>query len=144
MMMMKTNRIVKKRKKNKNLHRKKNQFVKQKKRKKIQVDRFLRNKQIIKISFQEITPIDLESTRSITRDQQKSSSKYLFFTFVYFSHHILVPTSESSKKKSNVPIGFPTSKIIIPSLQTSRVGLSRKSSAIKSLHPNLNQRTVHE
>jgi len=77
-----------------------------------------------------VTSINLDSSRSTTttRGQQKSS----------------VTTSDLSKKKSTAPLGFPTSKIIIPSSQTSRVGLSRKSSAIKPLHPNLNQRVVHE
>ncbi|CAF0865169.1 unnamed protein product [Rotaria sordida] len=75
-----------------------------------------------------VTSSDLNSSRLITRGQQKSS----------------VSTTDHSKKKSNVPLGFPTNKIIISSLQTSRVGLSRKVSVIKSLHPNLNQRIAHE
>lgn len=57
---------------------------------------------------------------------------------------ILVPTTDPRKTKSNVPVGFPTSKIVIPSVQTSRVGLSRKASTIKPLHPNLIQRAIHE
>ncbi|CAF2341340.1 unnamed protein product [Rotaria sp. Silwood2] len=71
---------------------------------------------------------DLNSSRLITRGQQKSS----------------ISTTDLSMKKSNAPLGFPTNKIIIPSLQTSRVGLSRKVSVIKPLHPNLNQRITHE
>lgn len=51
---------------------------------------------------------------------------------------------DSSKKRSSVPIGFPTSKINIPSPHVFRVGLSRKSSAIKPLHPNLASRVVNE
>ena len=56
----------------------------------------------------------------------------------------LVTTSEPAKKKPNAPLGFPTSKIVIPTSQASRVGLSRKSAAIKPLHATMNQRTVHE
>ncbi|CAF5013420.1 unnamed protein product [Rotaria sp. Silwood1] len=76
----------------------------------------------------EISTVTSSDCRKITRGQQKSS----------------VPTMDLSKKKSNVPLGFPTNKIIIPSLQTSRVGLSRKISVIKPLHPKLNQRAIHE
>ncbi|CAF2405266.1 unnamed protein product [Rotaria sp. Silwood2] len=53
-------------------------------------------------------------------------------------------TSDLSKKRSSAPLGFPTSKINIPSQHVFRVGLSRKSSTIKPLHPNFNSRIVHE
>lgn len=85
---------------------------------------------------------------SIPLDQQLVVNNDLLVTTFFFTSSmifaLLVPSSDITKKKSNAPIGFPTSKIIIPSVQTSRVGLSRKSSVIKSLHPNLNQRIVHE
>ncbi|CAF0974948.1 unnamed protein product [Rotaria sp. Silwood1] len=53
-------------------------------------------------------------------------------------------TSDPSKKRLSVPLGFPTSKINIPSQHVFRVGLSRKSSTIKPLHPNFTSRIVHE
>ena len=68
----------------------------------------------------------------------------LIYIILLFSPRFSDPPPDQSKTKSNTPVGFPTSKIVIPSVQTSRVGLSRKSGAIKSLHPNLNQRIVHE
>ncbi|CAF0825959.1 unnamed protein product [Rotaria sordida] len=102
-----------------------------------------------------VTSSDLNSSRLITRGQQKSSVLEKIenklrriilgatvCTYIYLID--LVSTTDHSKKKSNVPLGFPTNKIIISSLQTSRVGLSRKVSVIKSLHPNLNQRIAHE
>ncbi|CAF1023003.1 unnamed protein product [Adineta ricciae] len=75
-----------------------------------------------------ITPIDLNSARSTTRAQQKPTTLSI----------------DVVKKKCNTPLGFPTSKIVIPTSQPSRVGLSRNSHTIKPLHPNLNQRIVHE
>ncbi|CAF1135966.1 unnamed protein product [Adineta ricciae] len=75
-----------------------------------------------------ITPLDLNSTRSTTRAQQKPTTLSI----------------DVVKKKCNTPLGFPTSKIVIPTSQPSRVGLSRNSHTIKPLHPNLNQRIVHE
>ncbi|CAF1558303.1 unnamed protein product [Rotaria magnacalcarata] len=75
-----------------------------------------------------VKSIEQNSSRSMTQDQQKPP----------------VSTIDLSNKKPNAPVGFPTSKIIIPSVQASRVGLSRKASTIKPLHPNLNQRSVHE
>ncbi|CAF2098075.1 unnamed protein product [Rotaria magnacalcarata] len=75
-----------------------------------------------------VKSIEQNSSRSMIQDQQKPP----------------VSTIDLSNKKPNAPVGFPTSKIIIPSVQASRVGLSRKASTIKPLHPNLNQRSVHE
>ncbi|CAF0925658.1 unnamed protein product [Adineta steineri] len=53
-------------------------------------------------------------------------------------------TSDLPKKRSSGPLGFPTSKINIPSPNVPRVGLSRKSSTIKPLHPNFTSHVVHE
>ncbi|CAF1043540.1 unnamed protein product [Rotaria sordida] len=53
-------------------------------------------------------------------------------------------TSDLPKKRTSVPLGFPTSKINISSPHVFRVGLSRKSSTIKPLHPNFTSRIVHE
>lgn len=51
-----------------------------------------------------------------------------------------IENSDQTKRRASLPLGFPTSKINLPAHPSSRVGLSRKSTTIKSLHPNLNPR----
>ncbi|CAF5017339.1 unnamed protein product, partial [Rotaria magnacalcarata] len=58
--------------------------------------------------------------------------------------HFPTRTSDLPKTRASVPLGFPTSKINISSPHAFRVGLSRKSSTIKPLHPNITSRVVHE
>lgn len=64
----------------------------------------------------------------------------LFSLIVFFSARL----AELPGRNSSVPLGFPTSKINIPSPHVSRVGLSRKSLPAKPLHPNLTARVVPE
>jgi hypothetical protein len=84
-----------------------------------------------------MTSIDLNTSRT---DEQNSSSKIIFQSFFIHIYSVLdLPT-----KRSSAPLGFPTSKINIPSPHVFRVGLSRKSSTIKPLHPNFPSRVVPE
>ncbi|CAF1543059.1 unnamed protein product [Adineta ricciae] len=51
---------------------------------------------------------------------------------------------ELPARRSSAPLGFPTSKINIPSPHVSRVGLSRKSVTLKPLHPKFTPRASNE
>ena len=67
-------------------------------------------------------------------------SKSLFNSKNKHRDRVLVVNSDQTKRRASLPLGFPTSKINLPAHPSSRVGLSRKSTTIKSLHPNLNPR----
>ena len=127
--------MMMKKKKNSNLHLEKKQLVNPMNHTSQQVNQLSIWKKIILITQQSCFSFYFQenNNRLVTRNQQKPSPT-----------NNLISTNDQTKKKSNVPVGFPTSKINIPSFQPSRVGLSRRSGAIKPLHPNLNQRGLHE
>lgn len=74
----------------------------------------------------------------------------LLITSIFVSSELSLVDHQPSRRpelparRSSAPLGFPTSKINIPSPHVSRVGLSRKSLTVKPLHPKFTPRATDE
>ncbi|CAF4209670.1 unnamed protein product [Rotaria socialis] len=100
----------------------------------------------------ETSPEHLADVDDQEEDLSPKSKRMKHEAEMSVDHHIILTddrhfptrTSDLPKTRASVPLGFPTSKINISSPHAFRVGLSRKSSTIKPLHPNITSRVVHE
>jgi hypothetical protein len=95
-------------------------------------------------SYRQSITLLLQEISTGLNTSRTCSSEYIVFHFFLIFFFFSARTSDLPKRNSSIPLGFPTSKINIPSPHISRVGLSRKSSTIKPLHPNYASRIVHE